>query len=579
MPSVPVSQRQVSPQALPSARRTGAPTREELGAGIGEIAANAGVRLVARQAAIENRLAEEERQRANEIAVLDARRQLDEFSNKTATDALSQEGVNAFELPEQTRAAFDAEASRIASGLTNDEQRVAFERVRVAGRDNLDGVVQRHTASQRAKWDDDTTQAVLENSQAAAVANAQDPRRVGAELATMVDTIRAHGKRNGVSEERTQRRVDAITSDTLTDVITRLVDGGQDKAASAYYAETKTLISGQAQGKIEKALEEGSLRGESQRKADEILAAGGTDGEQLEKVRAIDDPKVRDATRERVEHDQAVRRRAADERHDALLVNAGNILDKTPNVARIPPSDWAQMTVGEKTALRQYAKAKVEGVEPTTNVARYYELVTEAGDNPEAFAKRNLWLDRARLGDTEFKQLAGFQKSIKDGARKVEGLDGIRSNLQIAQGALVKLGLDPNPEDKTGAQAQANARFYEALDKRVIALQDQTGKKATNEDVQQIADDLLTEVVTEKGAGVWGGLFSSAPISDVKKRRFEVDPTQPAAPRAVDQVQVPTADRAIITRMLVERGRQPTEEAIRAYYLAATRQTQGSPSR
>jgi len=582
MATVPRSDRQITPSALPSARRTGAPTREELGADVGAIAANAGVRLVARQAAVEDRLAKEERARADEIAVLDARRQLDEFSNQTATEALSQEGANAFELPEQTRAAYDKRAGEIAGGLTNEDQRVAFERIRVAGRDNLDGVVQRHTAQQRAKWDDDTTQAVLENSQAAAVANAQDPRRVGQELDTMVETVRAHGKRNGVSPERTQRRVDAIVSDTHTAVIERLIDGGQDRTASVYYQETKSQISGQAQGKIEKALEEGSVRGESQRKADEILAAGGTDAEQLEKVRTIDDPKVRDATRERVEHDQAVRDRLTRERHEATLVNAGNILDKTPDVRKISPTDWATFTTGEKHALQEYAKAKVKGVEPETNVGRYYELVTEAGDNPEAFATRNLWLDRNKLGDTEFKQLAGFQKSIKDGNRKIDALDGIRTNLQVAQGALMKIGIDPSPKDQASAQGQAVAKFYDRVDKAVLGLQAQTGKKATTADVQQIADDLLTEVVTEKGAGFWEGLFTTAPITDVKKRKFEVDPTAPAAARPIDQVQVPGADRAIITRKLVERGRQPTEEAIRAYYLAAVRQPQrpaGSPSR
>src|SRR5262245_31079405 len=131
----------VSTAALPGERLTGAATAESLGAGaarqragawgaVADTAHGLGRQFVAMDAEHVTRA----RNHANEVALLEAKNKLDqwELDRLYAPDsgALNVHGKGSFELPEKIDEEFGKFAGGIEAGLANDEQRLAFAKLR-----------------------------------------------------------------------------------------------------------------------------------------------------------------------------------------------------------------------------------------------------------------------------------------------------------------------------------------------------------------------------------------------------------------------------------------------------------------
>jgi hypothetical protein len=116
---------------------------------------------------------------------------------------------------------------------------------------------------------------------------------------------------------------------THVGVIDRLLANDQDLAAKQYYDAHKADVTGAATIAVERALEEGSTRGESQRQADTITAKAATLGDALTQVRAIADPKVRDATEERVRKFFSEKAENLRQQRDAGMQRATNLVEQS----------------------------------------------------------------------------------------------------------------------------------------------------------------------------------------------------------------------------------------------------------
>jgi hypothetical protein len=159
----------------------------------------------------------------------------------------------------------------------------------------------------------------------------------------------------------------------------------------------------------------------------------------------------------------------------------------------------------------------------------------------------------SRLGKTEFKQLTELQNTIRKGGSGAAELDDYRTELQVIDQALATFGLDKNAdENKT-----AVARLQRMVAERTTALQRLTGKKATNEDVQGIVDDILS--VTSVTHGSWWNILPyGKPFNDVSKRVIDM---------TIDDVS--SADRRLITEALQQAGRSVNDEAILQLYISS----------
>lgn len=554
--------REVTTAPLPGVRKTAAETALSRGAGLAQAQGNraetiAGVGgLVARIGASKyGEIQQQERDKADQIAALAMDNAFAKWEATTLYDpntgALTKQGKDALPLPEQTAAGFTKVSGEIEATASTDRQRQAFQTIKARRQQGLDITIRRHVFGEMQTYGRDELAGTLENARNEAGAKALDPEGSADAIHRGVAALNAVGPKLGMGPAALEKQRLAFTSAAHGDVIERLLANGKDRQAKAYLEELQAgQLTGDAQARLEKALEVGSLRGESQRQADVILAAGGTLTEQSKKAKAIDNPEVRDAVQQRLEHEAAVRDREERETEQQTMRGAYDILDKTANVNRIPPAVWAEFDGGTRSAMRSYAEHKAKGTPVQTDLPTYYGLVQKAMDDPEAFATTNLLKHRHQLDEVEFKQLAGLQLSIVNGNKNQaeKDLGGLRTNLQIVNDSLVQYGITPDGAKQTKKEEAAVATLRRMLDTAVEAEAQRIGKKPDNIFIQREADRILSQSVTTPGSwwNIWPGGKS---VSDTTTRLIDT--------KARD---IPPAERTLVEAALRAR-QQPVSDA------------------
>lgn len=463
--------------------------------------------------------------------------------------ALNRRGRDAFGLPEEVLGAFDKKVAEIERGLSNRDQRLAFRRSANARRFDIHRRIQVHVAGEIRRYDDEVTEGYVGTEVDGAIAAAGDPARVQLGLARASAALTDHAGRNGRPPEWLQGKVADVSTRIHAGVIERLLAQGQDRAAQDYYRETRAAIAGSRQAHLERALEIGSTRGESQRQADRILLEHRDLTEAVAAARKIKDPAVRDATETRVKDYFATAKAAEAEKRTEAFRRAAGVLERSGgNLASMAPGDLALLDPSQRSALETRSRQIREGVEPVTNYETYYGLMSlaSADETRGKFLQADLLAHRHELSHRHFEELARLQTSLRSGTKADEVLDGYRTKKQVVDDALASIKIDPTPKHGTKHAEVAN-NFRKRVDQEVLGLQAQTGKKATSADVQDIVDRLLIQ----------GTIPGSGWFFDDRKRLYELKPGETLA---IDVDEIPAAERAKIEDAL-RRNNRPVNAA------------------
>lgn len=520
MPTAPTYKRQVVEQPLRGGLIRTRVDPADLGAGVG-ITIN---RLA-------NDWAQKEYEAADEIAVISATNKLKQKTTELMYDpklgAMSRKGRDAFDLPEIVMPVFDRIAGEIASEMTTPRQKAAFSRVLGSTRDNVNLQVQRHVFQERSTYDKAETESLVQSSRGDAVHNYADPERVMQELQLQAQTLMSFARRNGVGPEQTRKMVEQNRSQTLFDVIERAAAANNDKVAKVYFDEGKSILVGDHQTKAAKLVEESSLRGESQRVADELLSDVDPDPFAIgKKIKEIQDPKLRDLVQNRVDSELQRREQRNQAAREDQFMMALNFVEQGGSFASLPSSTVMQLTHNQRAALRSYQKTLAGGESIETDWALYYNLKTRATTEATIgeFSKTDLMQYRHKLGDTEFKELVGLQAGFRKGEVKDQDkINGYRTTKQIVDDSLASVGIDPTPRHgKT--EAQQVARFRRIVDEYVLQYSSQHNRPPPTKEVQQFVDGLLI-----KGKVPGSGIFW-----DSKKFAFELNPDERIAIKKAD---------------------------------------------
>jgi len=519
----------VEKKALPGARLTARANPDAFGAGIGNGLSNvAGV-------------LEAESQRADNVAFVEADGRLSEAQLSIEMDAINRKGKDSFDLPNSTLKDFDDRAGEIERDLSNDRQKNAFRRSMAGRRVALDRKIQTHVAREIQAHDEMTTQAYLKNSINAAIEGYEDPDTVDMELARQVSTIRDHGARNGLPADEVSARAGLAVSGTHAGVIERMLANGKDLSAKEYLELNREEVIGQHLAKIEKAVEAGSLRGESQRKSDEIVSGSENRGDALEKARAISDPDIRDATVERVSQFYSRKKLAEEEARKVVFENAGELVEKSGTVDSIPPGDWAELKLTERVALKSYSANIAKGKAPRTDWGRYTALREQAVNEPDKFVKGSMLMNRAHLADSEYKELIKLQMSIANGDDSSNDVATLHQQISAAHN---QLDFRANDREKKG---RFNQVIYQAINSEKKHL-----KRDLNFDERQkVIDKMMIK-------GEIDGFFISP-----DKRFYEVVGTND---QATFEVEIPDDERTRIEEALKRHNRAVTDENVAYYY-------------
>lgn len=482
MPSVPRRDQSVGTAPLPGVRvPVGAP---EAAFGVPGAAAP-DLSPITRQVA---EFAAREREKADQLAVLDADNQLATLQTDLLTEASTRKGKDALGATEEVHSRWEEGIGSLEKNLTNDRQRMAFRRAAGSRFQSLYASVERHASAEVERYDADVTETAIKARLNDAMTHYRDPQAVAKAGVELRAVIRDHAQRQGWAPEVTEQKVGEQLSRLHTGVIGRFLAAGDDRAAKAYYEKAKGQILGEHADNIDRALEEGSTLGESQRQADAIIkTAGITRAEAYERARAIDEPKVRRATEQQLDTEYARQDRLERDQHDGFLKRAAEFADRGE---RAPAALLVQLSPGERRSIESYRRSIIRGEPIETDWGTYYELKQQAG-NPKtraAFLKRNLLQDRDKLANSEFEELVKLQTNVSrtgDSATR-----GFMSDLQLINGVIDEAGLFQKA-GKAGGQEDdaARAAFLRDIDASIQDEKERTGKESLPSDVvQKIAD-------------------------------------------------------------------------------------------
>jgi hypothetical protein len=578
MPVVPrlepanISGPRVSPSGVPSARRSADAPIEAFGGG------NAPVQAAQKEltdAAVD--FANQEREKANQLVVLDADNKLDAVETELMygkDGIVNTRGKDVFELPDRIMEKRRKALGDIEKGLFNDDQRLSFRRRESSRWQSLNGNMHQHMAVEGRKYDDAITDSAITNAQNRA--NPDDTDSISNSISDQTATIIDHAKRNGLLSDKSgqgysayvQDKIGASISKTHVSVINQLLARGDDLNASGYFNGLPTgTLTKDDEIKVKQALEEGSVRGTAQRESGKIFDEGGTVSDMLAKAEKLKDPKAVTATkqeiRQRITDRDASIKQSQEDLYNAL---APQVMKAPPGVdirTLIAPDKWVALGRDKQEAILKINQ------DPVNDDSLYLEF----RDIPLAEISK---LSRA---DFQTKYWAHFDKAHR--ARAIELWDA-------AKEAATKSALDPQltatvtfkdqvdnalrtsgfiPADKETSKFSKNeAKLYAQFEQSAAeALEhfertDLGGKrKASKDEIRKIIDDLVMKKVKIDG---WG--------SDIQK---------PAAAVLRDEVgkayvpikEIPRGDQATLRKQIREFSTDVSTDKIERAYAAYLR--------
>lgn len=510
---------------------------------------------------------------ANSVAVTNATTQTvmkkNDLLYNPQNGLITRKGSLAFGASEEINGEYQKFQDEMVNSLSNDRQKQDYLANSTHVGLGLNEAVQKHVFVETKRYDDQSTESAINAAQDDAVLNYHVPGTVEQRLEDQKGLILVNAKRNGMPTDLVDKdgkptitgmMVKNSSSSTISKVVDKMLANDQDQAAEQFYKKFKDQVSGLDSTRLDKNLEEGSLRGKSQRLSDEYTSPSFNDAgqaipgsqptmtEAMEKVSEITDPKLRDATSARVKDFYSTQKIAEANDAENLFRDASKTIEETKE--RPDPATWMKLTPQQRSSADARIKQLRQGIEPETNWQKYYDLKSMASDpqTRDAFMRKDLMQIRTEMGDSEFKELISLQAGVRNKDATAEAkLDGYRTDASIVNDALTAVGIKPN--DKAGTtDSQKVALFRRKVDETIATMQERTGKKATNSDVQAIVDNLMVNTITEKGV-LW----------NTRKRAFELNSGDQVD---VDFTDIPKSEIPKIRDALQRRGRPVTNDAI-----------------
>ncbi len=489
----------VEERALPAARISTDAPLEAFGGGAAVDGISRATRGVAE---IVSEIGIKEREKANQLAVLDADRRGSELETNvlyapvTKSDgtpnpkpgALNVSGKAAFALPDTVMQEFDKESAKIEDGLSNAAQKNAFRRLSQTRRGEIDRQLQRHVSQQIKKFDDDTVEAYLNNERDAAAFNFGDPERISLAIQLQRGAIADYAGRQGLPADWVKAKGRDAESKTHLGVIDRMIATENYDGARAYYDANHEGVAGLDAAGVERAI-----------KATEHARQGD------------------------------------------LFLQATNIVDKQPGVKprEIIPQ-WERLSLEQRRALESRSE-EVDNDDQKWLALREMSAEQLAAIDPVKFNTEYY----PRFDKAHRERALDYWAAARDGKRAGAEFKSIRSDHEMVLDALrtVKLIATSGPvKDEEATSARA---FEDNVDDAFKVYFHQNGKNPNDEQKQKIIHGLLLKKVS------------------VDRNWFSADPPEPVAALSAEDLQkayvpidqIPASDRQALVQLARSQGR------------------------
>lgn len=501
-----------------------------------------------------------QKQRADEVAALEQQNKLAAVQNQLLYDpqngAFNKKGKNAFSTLGEVNEAYDKAYAELDNSLVNEQQKQMLRRSYLTSRVDINRQLQRHISTQAEEYDRNTTNAGMALEQQAVATNPLDNERRTMALGKQRMMIEQYASANGFSEEQKQLMLQDAENKTNLGALTSLVDSRDYINAKKYFEDTKDTMTGEYRSRAERLVKESVTQGQAQEFTDQVMMDRVPLGEAYKRANEqIKDPELRKATISMIR--DSYRQKDEADAYNAEQINkrVASQIDRGVLWKDIPQSTKDLLTSSQRSQLEGYASERMKGRDVPSGGIKYYDLYSIA-NNPQTrnqFMNMNLYTEAyGKVSKSEFDELYKKQAGLKNGsAKEVNEANALYSNKQIADSIAKSNGIYASSDD-SGSKYQTYTNYSVAVDSAVRNFEQNTGKKATGEDVRRIAESLIIE---KKVNDDWFGS---------KKMRFEAEPGENTV---LEYQDIPKQELAAIQQAMKAKRVNLSEDQILQIYL------------
>lgn len=518
MPTVPTYNRQVQESALPSVR--GTPQAPAASFGIGTSMQKAinqfGNKAMAFMA--------QEKKNADDLAILEADKNLSSYESELVSGALNRKGKDTLGLEDEIMGSHTKYVNDTMKGMANNAQKSKFMQIAVSRQKAVQQQLNKHTATEMAKWDKDVTDTFISNERDNAVVNFDDPNKIAVSIQRQREAIMGYAQRNGIDPAVGKRNAKELESETHRQIINHHLSNGNDLAAQGYYKAIEKNLTAEDITKLKDDLREGSTRGEANRQLDKILAKTDDRAMALDMAKKEKNPEIRDLLTTKVNKAFDDKKKAKVESQQKLKEGIINMLQNNPGSSPrdvIPPEIWNYLSPKDRKDVSNYLKDPVTDEKTKTDFLTMtpYERANISPVDFELKYKSKLSKDDKTLADKLYKEAKSGKNltSASSWSNKLENTFR-RSNL-ISRPDKQKSKWSKD-EYKSFLDIEAKAR------EELESFEQIKGRKATGAEQQEMLDNVLLDTVYLRGQ-TWGwgsrrGEVVRATVTDDEKGRIYV---------------------------------------------------------
>jgi hypothetical protein len=491
-------------------------------------------------------IVEEARKRQFILRMDEEKRAIDEWELSTLHDpekgAVAKKGRDVFGLDKQVIEQFDQFTQDRESGLSTDEERMAFRQAIGQRRGHVQGWLKDHIGRQMKVYEAQEFEAGTENAKRMGSLSEQEAAK---QLPYLRGLLLTQAKAQGWGPEITSKVLRDQESDLHIRVIRRKIDAEDYAGAQTYFDANRGRMLDEDAQAIERPLKIGIRNRSALEHADQIMNSGEIEAvdlgagkrvrkevtleEAIEKTKEIEDLELRKQTQHELIRINSVRKAAQEDQREADVEAAFSAVERREKVpvdvlARLGVTDRQRILSLEREILKAQDRVSDENI-----LLAFHEQTPE---QMASLRSSDLLFLREKLSKKDYEQAKELVLSSKRDANKPNTsalsvtdknsmLDGAGLTLDIQTGKTAKKGVEAMNKAKKIARAAALVEFSSAVAS--------SGKRFTSEEQQAIfrgiaerkSQSLLREVITNKQTVPLFGSDTTKRIGDLDQKDFE----------------------------------------------------------
>lgn len=537
---------------------------------------------------------EKEQRKADEVVALEVDSELSAYTTdylyNPKTGALNRKGKDAFGSVNEFDEAWKTKTQEIEKRISNNNQRLQFEKIKASRRNDVDRQLMRHVSVEAREYDNQVTQSLLENERDAATGQFMDGERTALAIAKSKDEIFKFAERDGKPPEWVAEKSREAESKIHMSILARaLTTPGNETWAKQYHEKNKDFIDGDSQDNAAKMVREGTLRGASQSLADQAHALYPKD-----EVKALkwiagktkSDAELREMSEGRTSKIYTREEQAEKQRQENVYQDGAKIIDSflakgqviDPR-EKIPPALWN--SVDDK-----YKKSWLERSKQIETVDAKWSEFSSLSAGAMASMSQSEYEEKFR------NHFSSKDKEKADGWRHTAINRGEKDQMQTKEAAWINRFdetlrmrdiVDPSNPKKTDSDAKLylglKSEVRKAIEEfEIVTLQ---GKSMpTGEQIQGVIDDVVLRFNRKakiKGTGY--GATVGLDLFATEKTAAEMTPAERLDAGLPPKDAIPPASRAALEKRMKEAGKPITDDKlIRAYRAILNKDKAGAAS-